>query len=308
MRIIFTGASSFTGLNFVKALAEAGHDVFCTFQKDVLEYKGLRAERVARASEVSQPLFGISFGDKRFMEVLAGDGPWDLLCHHAADVTDYKSTAFDWQTAIIRNTYNLPAVLDELVRHGCHRVVLTGSVFENDEGEGAGNNEAFSPYGLSKALTAQVFRYETQRRELAFGKFVIPNPFGPFEDPRFTAYLLRTWKQGEVPVVNTPEYIRDNIHVSLLAKAYCNFVNETIDKPEIYSKMNPSGYVESQGEFALRFAREMAPRLGMKCEVILAKQVHFEEPRVRINTDSLNIEALNWIESEAWDQLADFYR
>jgi len=72
--------------------------------------------------------------------------------------------------------------------------------------------------------------------------------------------------------------------------------------------MNPSRYVEPQGEFVVRFAREMAPRLDFSCEVTLANQLLYMEPRVRVNTDPLIVEALGWTESAARDQLADFYR
>jgi UDP-glucose 4-epimerase len=53
---------------------------------------------------------------------------------------------------------------------------------------------------------------------------VIPNPFGLYEEPHFTAYLMTTWLASETPRVQTPRYVRDNIHVSLLAKAYAAFV------------------------------------------------------------------------------------
>jgi len=47
---------------------------------------------------------------------------------------------------------------------------------------------AFSPYGLSKGLTAQAFRYWCGALDVPLGKFVLPNPFGPFEEPRFCHY------------------------------------------------------------------------------------------------------------------------
>ena len=40
---------------------------------------------------------------------------------------------------------------------------------------------------------------------------MIPNPFGPYEEPRFMAYLMKTWLKGEVARVQTPRYVRDNI-------------------------------------------------------------------------------------------------
>ena len=65
---------------------------------------------------------------------------------------------------------------------------MTGSVFEQDEGVGNAPMAAFSPYGLSKGLTAQAFRYGCGTLDVPLGKFVIPNPFGPFEEPRFCHY------------------------------------------------------------------------------------------------------------------------
>jgi UDP-glucose 4-epimerase len=103
------------------------------------------------------------------------------------------------------------------------RVVVTGSVFEPGEGEGDEALDAFSPYGLSKSFTAETFRYLCRRQGASFGKFVIPNPFGPFEEERFTTSLVRSWRRGERPTVRTPDYTRDNIHVSLLSLAYADF-------------------------------------------------------------------------------------
>ena len=92
---------------------------------------------------------------------------------------------------------------------------------------------AFSPYGLSKGLTAEIVRYRCREFGLHYRKFVIPNPFGPLEEPRFCAYLTRSWRKGEVVRVNTPDYVRDNIHVSLLAAAYAKFVGEmAAEKPQ----------------------------------------------------------------------------
>jgi UDP-glucose 4-epimerase len=52
----------------------------------------------------------------------------------------------------------------------------------------------------------------------------------------------------------------------------------------------------------------MHPRLGLPCPVELKKQVDFPEPRVRINTDPVNADALGWDESAAWGEMADYYR
>ena len=52
----------------------------------------------------------------------------------------------------------------------------------------------------------------------------------------------------------------------------------------------------------------MRPRLGLPCSVELKKQTDFPEPRVRINTDIPDGDALGWSESSAWDEFAAYYR
>jgi UDP-glucose 4-epimerase len=260
---------------------------------------------VALAAEVCRPVHGGSFGDERFLALIA-EGGWDLLCHHAADVTNYKSPDFDTIAALGNNAHNLPAVLAALGSAGCRRLLLTGSVFEGGEGAGSQGLPDFSPYGLSKALTAQVFRFYCDRAGIGLGKFVIPNPFGPYEEPRFTAYLMKTWLAGATAACSSPAYVRDNIHASLLAKAYAQFATQVPTTG--FARHNPSGYVESQGTFTLRMAQEMRPRLALPCLVELKKQVDFPEPRVRVNTDPLVADTLGWDESAAWDEIAHYYQ
>ena len=152
-----------------------------------------------------------------------------------------------------------------------------------------------------------MFRYYCGRAGLSLGKFVIPNPFGPYEEPRYTAYLMKNWLAGGTPSCSSPAYVRDNIHVSLLAKAYARFAGSLPDAPG-FTRLNPSGYAESQGAFTLRLAQEMRPRLDLPCAVELKKQTDFPEPRVRINTDIPDADALGWSESAAWDEFAAYYR
>jgi nucleoside-diphosphate-sugar epimerase len=304
MKILFTGGSSFTGYWFVKELSSCGHDVCAAFRCNLEDYaEDPRRKRVDALSRICRPVFGVSFGDDKFLQLIK-EANWDLLCHHAAEATNYKSPDFNVALAVENNTRRLPLVLDLLKHASCTQIVVTGSVFENNEGAGSGTLEAFSPYGLSKGLTWQIFRYYSRSRQLNLGKFVIPNPFGPYEEPRFTYYLIKSWFTGVIPKVNTPLYVRDNIHVSLLAKAYVRYA-ETL--PSGISRTNPSGYIESQGSFARRVAGEMSTRFSLQCQLELSHQTDFSEPYIRINTDTVDTKILSWNEKEAWDELADYY-
>lgn len=307
MRVLLTGASSFTGCWFAEALVRGGHDVVCTMTRGrAHDYdEGVRWSRVSRVDGSGASVeWGCRFGDEKFLG-LVGSGGFDVICHHAADVTNYKSPDFDAVGALANNVAGLGAVLESFKANGGSAFVLTGSVFERGEGAGSEGLPHFSPYGVSKALTAEVAAYGCSRRGVPFGKFVIPNPFGPLEEPRFTAYLIKTWAKGETPGVNTPAYVRDNIHVSALARAYAAFVGRMASEKPPFEKVSPSGYVESQGRFAERFAAEMAPRLKIDCPVELAHQKVFDEPRIRIGVDPVTMTPAE--ESAAWDAIAEDY-
>ena len=304
MNILLTGASSFTGYWFAKALSEAGHEVLAPLRANRLDYTdGLRAERVKAVGRVAEIVDEAPFGSDRFLSLLR-DRPIDVLCHHAAQVGDYRSPAFDVVRALEANTHRLNEVLEAGSRLA--GVIVTGSVFEQDEGEGRDTRRAFSPYGLSKGLTWQVFRYWCEILNLPLGKFVIPNPFGPFEEPRFSSYLVKCICAGQPIEVRTPEYVRDNIHVSLLAAAYVAYVQQ-VGARTAAGSLHPSGYVETQGAFASRFAREFGARLGSEVPVLEARQTDFSEPLMRFNTDPAVQMAPSWREAEAWDGIVDFY-
>ena len=262
-RILITGASSFTGSWFARALAEAGHDVTATFRQR--EYDGLRGERVRLVCDVARPLWETALGDVT--------GEWDVICAHGAEATDYRSADFDTEAAVAENTRGL----DRLT---AARVVVTASVFENG---------VRTPYAESKRRTTEAFA------RAGAAVFVIPNPFGPWEEPRFTTYLARTWLAGGVAAVNTPDYVRDNIHVRALADAYVRFVESDA------TRAAPSQYRETQGAFAQRFARELEPRLGVPCVLDVREQTSFDEPLELVNTDPVD-------GPEPWDELAAWYR
>lgn len=307
MKFLFTGASSFTGYWFVSELARQGHDVVAVFQRQAADYSDdIRRTRVDRLRDRCRAVYGLSLGDAGFRRLIHDERPLDVYCHHAAQVGDYKRADFKVVDALANNTCNLADVVDALDTAGCSRVLLTGSFFEDREGAGSAGSGAVSPYGLSKTLTAEVFRFYLERAGMQFGKFVIPNPFGPYEERRFTYYLMKQWFAERPAAVKTPDYVRDNIHVSLLAKAYAAFATRLPADPG-YSRTSPSGYVETQGVFASRFAGEMRRRTGLPCELVLERQTEFLEPRVRINTDSPHLGALDWDEAGAWDEIAEYY-
>lgn len=306
MRILLTGASSFTGSWFAAALVKAGHHVTATFRGSSGSYEGPRSHRVQALSGIVEPVWNVAFGDDAFLDLAATES-FDLVCHHAAEMTDYRSWEFDALAATASNTRNARRLLESVTARGARGLVLTGSVFEPFEGIGDPQQRAFNPYGLSKHLSFELWRMEAERLRLPVGKFVIPNPFGPREEFRFTSFLAREWFAGRVPKVATPAYVRDNIHVSLLTRSYVEFVAQFPAQTGL-RRAAPSGYVEDQGAFAYRVARALEPRLGFPCPLALAQQADFSEPFVRINGQQAAQAQADWSEEAAWDDLAAYYR
>lgn len=305
MRILLTGASSFTGYWFARELEAAGHEVVATFRGTSDTYHDMRGRRVARLKNLVEPVWDCPFGTDRFLSLIR-DRQFDLLCHHAAEMDGYRSWDFDWLEAAKRNTLRAREVLAVLASRQVRGVILTGTVFEPYEGIGDTDHRAFFPYGLAKHVSFEAFRLEAERVGVPIGKFVIPNPFGPLEEARFASYLAREWGAGRIPVVTTPDYVRDNIPVSRLSLAYAAFCSDMYLAAVGVVRVAPGGYVESQYSFALRCARELGMRAGRVLEASAAQQTDFAEPMIRINPASRD-PAPNWSEAAAWDVLYDYY-
>jgi UDP-glucose 4-epimerase len=307
MKILLTGASSFTGFWFARVLAERGHTVYATFQGSRDSYDAPRRRRIDALPESVKCLWETSLGSERLLDAVTSEDGWDLVCLHGAYVTGYRNPDFDVVGALRNNTEGLQILLEKLAAKGLGNVLATGSVFEAEEGAGEEPLRAFSPYGLSKTLTWKVEQYLAQVLNLRLGKFLIPNPFGPYEEPRFTAYLIKTWYAGKTAEVRTPLYVRDNIHITNLAVHYARYA-ESLVAGQARLKCGPMGYVESQGSFTLRFAEEMRKRLEIPCEVILGQQTEFSEPLMRVNTQAETLPQSEWNEAAAWDELAAYYK
>lgn len=305
MKILMTGASSFTGYWFAKTLAEKGHQLTLTFTKSRTAYSGLRGQRVELLEKLPAVtcLWNYSFGTDLFLTLL--DQKFEVVCHHGAFVEDYKSLSFDVARAVAENANHCQEFITRAKQAGVKKIVLTGSVFEANEGTGTTPLVAFSPYGLSKTFTWETFRYWAWKQDIPLVKFVIPNPFGPYEEPRFCNYLVQNWAKGIIPSVKTPDYVRDNIHVDLLACAYALAVEQ---KSQGITAINPSGNAATQKEFTQKFAREIGKRLGIAHDVKFDVQENFDEPLSRINTSPAVEMCSNWNEEKAWDQLADYYK
>jgi len=301
MRILLTGASSFSGLWFARMLAEAGHTVVAALRSSGYE-DSLRKARAERVAQYAELVPDAPFGGVAFTDLIVHRGPFDVLCHHGAEAAGHKRPDFDVEGAVRANTWRMDETLAAFKAAGGTRLVITGSVFEQDEGRGEEPRRAFSPYGLSKTLTSQAFGEGAQCAGLAFVKFVIPNPFGPFEAQTFQRHVMTAWREGRTPRVTHPFYERDNVPVGLLARVYA-----AAAEGKLGAHVSPSFYAGPVGAFFQRMAAEVAPRTGWACGLELADSQSFDEPRARTNTQPVDPDAYDWVESRFWDAYARYY-
>jgi nucleoside-diphosphate-sugar epimerase len=299
MRVLLTGASSFSGLWIAGALHMAGHTVVAAARRGDYDepLRRARATRLARAAEIVP---NAPFGSEAFMALL--DQPFDVLCLHGAEVGDYKSPAYDMEAAVAANALNGEAVFAAAKAKGAARVVLTGSVFEPGEGQGTEPLVSFSPYGTAKARTEAVLKPQVLAAGLAYSKFVIPNPFGPWEEQKFQRLVMTRWSKGEGVHIDQALYVRDNVPVDLLARAYA-----ATAEGRFGYYCAPSCYAEPVGAFFERMAREVRARTGWACPLTLAETQEFREPENRTNRTQLDKAALGWSEPAFWDAYADHY-
>lgn len=301
MRVLLTGASSFTGAWFVQALTEAGHEVVAPLRGGAYD-DPVRQARIETLERRARLIPEAPFGSPAFLAAITGFGPFDALCCHGAETADYKSPGFDADAALAANTFNLAMVLDAIGAAGASRLVLTGSAFEGGEGRGTEPLIDFSPYGASKRRTAEAMAEATAEAGLAFVKFVIPNPFGPFEGPSFQRRVMSGWAAGEAIHVSHPAYVRDNVPVDLLARAYAQAVEGRLG-----GHVSPSFYAGPVGGFFTRMADETRRRTGRACALTLADGQSFDEPAERINLQPLAPADFGWSEDAFWDDYVAYY-
>lgn len=305
MRVLFTGASSFTGCWFAEALLQAGFAVTATTRQPLSAYAGLPRRRLARVEAAGGELAeNLSFGDPGFLEAIGNRGPFDLLCHHGAEVGDLRRPDYEPHAALAANARNADAVLRLLALRGGRGLVATGSVFE--AGEGGGDTTPLNAYGLAKTLTWHSLRFHAERHGLAVGRFVVPHPFGPLEKPGFTSALAAAWLAGRPGIVRRPNLVRDLVPVELLALAYAQLCRRIVadHRPVRWA---PSGIVGSLGDTADLLARELAPRLGGPCTVDRALPPYpDDEPMVRVNGEPLGADFAAWSWGGWWDRYAAY--
>lgn len=302
MRVLLTGVSSFTGGWFAAALAGAGAEVLATCRRPLDSYAGLAARRLDLARRAGCELVGgLAFGDRRFVDLVA-TARVDLLCHHGAEIGDFRGAAFDPVACHDAATANADGVMAALAGGGGRALVLTGSVFE-----GGIAGAPVLAYGHTKARIRATLSAAAARHGLATACFVVPHPIGALERPGLGTYLAARWLAGQPARLRHPTLVRDFIHVDLLALLFAGLCRAQlgVSPPRWHA---PSGHVATLLDQARWIGAALGPRLGVPCAVAAAvPAATSDEPEVLVNLEPTDALAATWPIDRAWDRLADFY-
>lgn len=304
VKVLLTGASSFSGLWIARALAGAGHHVIAPLKRPLIAYSSLRRERVQLLAAEVDVRFDAPLESDAFKAILSGEASQAFI-HHAADIPNYGDPSYDLVEGFNRNVSGLADLIAEFSRAGGQSFLASGSIFEFERPAAEQDKLAISPYGLSKSLTNITLQHYALWSGLSFGRLVISAPFGPYEEGRFAWSLVKAWSKGMAGTVRTPRYVRDNIPASLLGQAYAAFLDQAQAARGVSLVARPMGFAGTQLTFAERLAQELGPRLGLECEIEALAQPHLDQPETVLNTDPAIPN--DWRSAEFWDDYADFY-
>ena len=123
MRALLTGASSFSGYWFAAKLQAAGFTVVAPLRGTQEAYSEVRGERVKKLGDVAEIVCDCAFGGPVFLE-LVSTKKFDVLCHHAARVANYRSLDFDIPTALAENTKNVCLMFERMLATASKRSFL----------------------------------------------------------------------------------------------------------------------------------------------------------------------------------------
>lgn len=306
-RILLTGCSSFTGYWFASELINSGFELFCPLPHDYDEYFGVKKQRLDSISDKATLVFNCPFGTNEFIELCKNQ--YYGMGFHGFYMENYNNRNYKISSSLSQNLKNIESIL-EILQENHTRIVYSSSVFENAINIEEDNNESISidwyNYAFSKKVTYLALRSLCEQCGLTCQRFVITNPFGPYEDTKFCFHLMNSIFKKDDFLIKTPFYTRDMIQVNLLAKLYANaFLNEN-DKN--IDEFRPSQYSMKIFEFAELFISEISKYCGYKIKIVKENQKTFNEPKTLINKMDYKNYNCAHEERESWREYFYYYK
>jgi nucleoside-diphosphate-sugar epimerase len=308
MRVLLTGATSFTGAHICQTIRSSGIEVWATLTGPKESYKkdALAVRRMEFASP-HQWLESCPFGSKAFLKALK-DQNFSVLINHGAAIHGYRNELFDYRASVLSALNQLEETLSLAQRSGCKLLLHSGTVFESTT-----QLPAISPYGVAKSMIWEAIRYFSQREKIPVAKVAIPNPVGPLESSdRLTSVFMQKWSRGETFNLSTPTHVVDFLPAPWLARVYLRCI-QRLSSGQAYEEFEiqrPSGWILSNQDWLNLLVFQAKERVSFArphftISKNLASSVNL---RSRVNDQPVpELQQTKEIEL-FWNDLFDYYR
>tara|TARA_B110000977_G_scaffold682_1_gene950 strand:+ start:1933 stop:2841 length:909 start_codon:yes stop_codon:yes gene_type:complete len=277
MKLLFLGASSFTGYHFVKKISEKKKDIiYCTLTKNINQYKSIRLKRIKKLNKIKNIIFfkKTKFGDKSFINLLSRN-KFDAICFHHASTKDYNDDSkFKLSKSLEQNMSNIDKVFNKIKKQTT--IIVSNTIFQKIISR---KYKAVNKYGISKSITYDKIVNYCNKYNLKYKCIFITNPWGILEEKKLNYYLIYNWLQNKEAYVSHPNYIRDNIYIDKLTNYYLKIIKSKSKKIEYF----PSGYCSSNKVFIEAFKDQFERFFKKKVKVKYSSQIKYNQPIKRIN-------------------------
>ena len=306
-RILLTGCSSFTGYWFARELINLGFELCCPLPHEYDEYLGVKKQRLDFIRDKATLVFKCPFGTNGFIELCKNH--YYGMGFHGFYMENYNNRNYKISSSLSQNLKNIETIL-EILQENRTRIIYSSSIFEDAINIEDDNNESTSidwyNYAFSKKVTFLALRSLCEQYGLTCQRFVITNPFGPYEDTKFCFHLMNSILKKNDFLIKTPFYTRDMIQVDLLAKLYANAFLDL--NGENLVEFRPSQYSMKIFEFAELFISEISKYCGYKISIIKGNQKTFNEPEILINDINYGKYNCFYETKEFWNDYFYYYR
>lgn len=228
MNILVTGATGFVGRHLVQRLAELGHEVHGTYEKD--GPKDYRPLELTDESSIKR----------------AVDGSWQWVIHLAA-VSGTKDAMADPEKAWnvnVAGTRRLITALGKLRTHPSVLVVSSSDVYGEGLGRRSLETDPLAPRSLYAATKAAAELAATCAARETRTNLIIARPWphtgpGQQDDRLLTRWIDELSGKNPRPT-GDPATVRDFMHVDDVVNAYCALVG-TSPRGGIYNVASGKG-------------------------------------------------------------------
>ncbi len=282
MKLLFLGASSFTGYHFVKKISKTKkYKIYCTLTKNISEYDSIRLKRIKLLYKNKNIIFlnKMKFGDKKFLDLICKT-KFNYICLHHASTKNYNDDSkFNLERSLKENTSNINKVFSKINKQAV--IILSNTIFQKIISK---RYKAVNKYGISKSIAYDQIKKYCKKHNLKFKSIFITNPWGILEEKKLNHYLINNWLKDKSTFISHPSYIRDNIYIDKLSKHYLNMIKSNTKKIDYF----PTGHSSSNKVFIEALKNKFEKFFNKKARVTYAKNAVYNQPICRINGNRIS--------------------